>query len=92
MALIIPVPSTFIRHDNHIPPASFTQRIFAQRADFLLIRNLGPEDIQISFDGTNGFTVKNNESMTFELNNRFDYYTKSSSGTPTLEVMVGSDQ
>lgn len=88
---IISVDSPHVRHDNHTAPGSFTVRNFAEPADFLLIRNTGTDSALISFDGTNGFTIKPDEIMSFNLRNQRSYFTKASAGTPTLEVLVGSD-
>jgi len=93
MAANISIPSPLVRHDNHTAPGSFTERTFAKPADFLLIRNTDTTDSAlISFDGTNGFTLKPGEILTLSLKNKRTYFTKAAAGTPTLEVLVGSDE
>ena len=86
-------PSPFIRHDNHTPTGSFVARTLSPNgADYILIRNTdGTSSAQISFDGTNGFTIRAGEAVAFELNNLRTYYTKAVSGSPALEVLTGSD-
>lgn len=93
MVASIDIPSPLVRHDNHTAPGSFTERTFAQPADFLLIRNTdATNSVLISFDGVNGFTLKPDEILTLSLRNKKTYFTKAVSGSPTLEVLVGSDQ
>lgn len=94
MPVMLSSSSAIIRHDNHTAPGSFTVRTLSPNgADFLIIRNTdSTNNAQISFDGSQGFSIRPGEIFTFELINQRTYYTKATAGSPALEVMIGSDQ
>ena len=88
-----PYGVALVRHDNHSPGATFTIRQLVQPSTVLLIRNVdGNDSIQISFDGTNGFTLGPGEAMVFKFKGLNDYYTKKVSGSPAVEVLLGGDR
>jgi hypothetical protein len=93
MPATLTLPSAFIRHDNHTPTGSFVVRTLPSPTNFMLIRNVDTTNAaQISFDGTNGFTINPGELLCFELVRQRTYWTKASAGSPALQVLLGSDQ
>ena len=49
------------------------------------------DSVQFSADGTNGFTIKAGQSLGLDVSRRYTYFTKAVSGTPALEVLLGSE-
>lgn len=87
------VPVSFIRHDNHTPTASLVARTFTKPVDFVLFRNTDTSlSINVSFDGTNSFTLRPLESLSMEVVRMRGYYTQATSGSPALQVMTGSQE
>ena len=82
-----------IRHDNHIPPLSLTFRSFSAGSvsNTILISNISDDtNVDISFDGTNLFTIRPGGAFSMNFSNQKGYWTKGD-GVGELQVIVGSE-
>ena len=81
-----------LRHDNHTPPTTIAERTFTKPANDMIFRNLDATiTMYVSFDGTNLFTITAGQSLSVQGSNQKTYYSKAASGTPSMEVMYGSE-
>lgn len=82
-----------LRHDNHTPPTTVALRTFTVPANVMIFRNLDASITEyISFDGTNFFTILAGQSLSIEGSKQINYYSKAASGTPSMEVLYGSEK
>ena len=93
MATHIVYNTATVRHDNHTPPASFTQRTFTSPINSILVVNISSTvNSYLSFDGSNSLTLKPGAAFSMDFSRQISYWTKSDSGAGSLEVVTGSEQ
>ena len=83
-----------IRHDNHIPPALLTQRLFVLNSwtNTMVLSNVSTAtNVKISFDGTNTFTIKPGGVFSLNFSNQTGYWTQGD-GVGAVEVVYGSER
>jgi hypothetical protein len=83
-----------IRHDNHVPPASLTQRTFTAHSctNTILISNVSSATtVLVSFDGVNTFTLKPGGSFSMNFSSQLSYWI-SGDGVGAVEVLLGSER
>jgi len=86
--------SNVLRHDNHTVSAPLTKRTLSPPVNFILIINTDTsKDAQVSFTGNvpDTITLQPGGSVSIDVSQLREYWTKGSPAGASLEVIVGSE-
>lgn len=81
-----------LRHDNHVPPATITERTFTQgqSTTYLLISNVSAVTVWVSFDGIHFLSIASGGVFISNFSKVNSYWTKGDA-VAAVEVIIGSE-
>jgi hypothetical protein len=82
-----------IVHDNYICTASYVEKTFANKANFILIQNTDATNtVNVSFDaGVTDFQIVAGASLSLDVDNLQSIHLKGSASGEVLHILVGSE-